>query len=163
MFARKLPIDEVERLLSEGKSQSEIARILNFSKQAVSQYVKRKNLPATTTPRHVSSFDGLRQLKRLMSPMFEELKALNDAAKKQEIDSTKRKDLNLQRLKFLAEGRKQLAFALLIDEKRFSFEQIAEFQNYVIEVIGELDAETRDKIISKLRAGRTLKRLTEPG
>ena len=164
IFTKRLPSAEVDRLLGEGKSQSEVARILGFSKQAISFYVQRKrNLPAKVSSQPVSNIDGLQRLKRLMAPVFEEIRILNGEIKKQDISSDTRQALNFQRLKYLGEGRKLLALALDIDEKRFGFEEVLKFQNFVLEVIGEVDEDARQEIIAKLRGGKSLRRLVSEG
>lgn len=164
MFKHRLPAEQVDKLLAEGKSQSEVGRILGFSKQAVSFFVQRKrNLPAKASPKQISNFEGLQRLKRLMSPVFEEIKTLNSEIKKQDITSDTRQGLNFQRLKYLSEGRKQLELALLIDEKRFGFEEVLKFQNFVLETIGEVDEDARQEIIAKLRGGKSLRRLVSEG
>ena len=128
MFNRKLPMPEVERLLAEGKSMSQAARELGFSKQAVSKALKKRReseggLVPAKGPKGVSDFEGLRQLKKIMSPVFEEIKTLNSEIKKmqaEKIKSEDRKNLNFQRLKYVAEGRKQPAQPLGVP-KRNSF------------------------------------------
>jgi len=162
-------MDEVDRLMGEGKSISEAARLLGFSKQAVSKALQKRKgaserVPVKAGPKAVSEFEGLRRLKRLMDPVFQEIKFLNSEIEKlkdEQVKGEDRKNLNFQRLKYVAEGRKQLALALLIDEKRFSFEEVLKFQNFVLETIGEIDENIRDEILNKLRGERALRRVLE--
>ncbi len=168
MFEKRLPMSEVDRLINEeGKSISATARILGFSKQAVSQALQKRKKGSERVPakftgaKTVSDFEGLRMLKRVMSPVFGEIKFLNfeiGKLKDEEVKGEDRKNLNFQRLKYIAEGRKQLALALLIDEKRFAFEEVLKFQNFVLEKIGEIDETARDEILERLRGGRALRR-----
>ena len=167
-------MDEVDRLMGEGKSMSETARILGFSKQAVSAALKKrregsevsKRVPVKSSSHAVSDFEGLKRLRRLMEPVFQEIRFLNSEIEKlkdEEVKGDDRKNLNFQRLKYVAEGRKQLALALLIDEKRFAFEEVLKFQNFVLEQIGEVDESLRDEILERLRGGRALRRALEQG
>ena len=156
--------------MAEGKSQSEAARILGFSKQAVSKALQKRKevserVPVKSTgPKAVSDFEGLKLLKKIMSPVFDEIKVLNlkiGEMKDEQIKSDDRKNLNFQRLKYIAEGRKQLALALLIDEKRFAFEEVLKFQNFVLEKIGAVDETVRDEILNELRRGKSIRRALE--
>ena len=69
------------------------------------------------------------------------------------------RNLNFQRLKFLAEARKQLSLALQIDERRFAFEEVLKFQNFILESIGEIDEQTRDEILDRIRRGKSIKHI----
>jgi predicted transcriptional regulator len=175
MFQKKLPMDEVHRLLAEGKNQSQIARELGFSKQAVSQALQDQQkrgeagnasgslVPARIGgPKGVSDFEGLKRLKRIMSPVFDEIKLLNSEIGKMQderITSEERKHLNFQRLKYVGEARKQLQLALLIDEKRFEFSEVVKFQNFILEQIGEVDEGTRNEILDRIRRGKSIRNL----
>jgi len=176
MFQKKLPMSEVQRLLGAGKNQSQVARELGFSKQAVSKMLKLKKrregyaagtspgglVPVRPGPKGVSEFEGLKRLKKIMAPVFDEIKVLNSEIKKLQAEQVKTDDyrnLNFQRLKFIAEGRKQLALALLIDEKRFAFEEVLKFQNFILESIGAVDETTRDEILDRIRSGKSLRNI----
>ena len=156
---RRIDPLELDRLLAEGKSQSECARLLNVSKQAVSKALQRKHsggLPVKAPP-HKYSKDSLGPYKNLMSTTLGEIRYLNNAIKAAK-DET-RSSLNLERLKYIAESRKQFELAIELDEKRFAIEEVLKFRNYVIEKIGEVDEQTRDEIISNLQRGHTLRKL----
>lgn len=177
---RKLSMLELQRLLGEGKSMTEAARLLGVSKQAVSKAMKKRResssaadspgglVPVRSTgPKGVSEFEGLKRLKKIMAPVFAEIQILNSELKKlQATDKIKgedRRELNFQRLKYVAEGRKQLALALLIDEKRFAFDEVLKFQNFILEKIGEVDEQTRDEILTNIRRGKSLRNLFDKG
>ena len=155
---RRVSILEVEKLLSEGKSQSEAARILGFSKQAVSKAIQKKatqgGVPAKTPPKF--SHDGLGPFKKVMDTVLSEIRYLNTEIKTTQGED--REKLNIQRLKYCSEARKEFELALLIDEKRFNIEEVLKFRDFVLEKIGETDEETRDAIIEGLRRGRALRR-----
>jgi transcriptional regulator with XRE-family HTH domain len=162
---RKVQILDVERLIAEGKSQSEIARTLGVSKQAISQCLERKRqvgeggVPAKIKPKF--SRDGLGPFKRVMDTVLSEVRYLNAEVKKAEGEVRER--LNIQRLKYCAEARKEFELALLIDEKRFNIEESLRFTDFVVEIIGECDEETQNKIIGGLRRGRALRRAVTQG
>jgi len=168
MFEKRLSLIEVDQLMEDGKSMSAVARELGFSKQAVSAALKKRREKSgelqviKSSPKAVSDFEGLRRLKKLMDPVFHEIKFLNSEIDKligEEVKGDDRKNLNFQRLKYVAEGRKQLALALLIDEKRFSFEETLKFQNFILEEIGKIDETTRDQILEGIRRGKSIRNL----
>ncbi len=173
LFTRKIDPVELDRLLAENVSFSEAARRMGFSKQAVSQHMQqRKKLegriknPPANNPQ--SEFEGAKILKKVISIVTKELSYLDNQLKEaRETGETNKTDgqlqasLNFQRLKYLAEARKQIALVLEIDKERFSIEEVLKFQNFVLEKIGEIDEQTRDQIIEGLRRGKSLRRVLE--
>jgi transcriptional regulator with XRE-family HTH domain len=164
MFEHKINPIQLDQLLAENLSLSETARRMGFSKQAVSQFLQKrkkgeqgiKNPPAKTPH---SEFEGAKVLKKVISIVIKELTYLDKQIS--EASEEKRASLNFQRLKYLAEARKQIALVLEIDEKRFNIEEVLKFQNFVLEKIGEIDEQTRDQIIEGLRRGKSLRRVLE--
>ena len=161
---RRLSILEVERLLAEGKSQNAAARILGFSKQAVSKALQKRRqvtegVPAKTPPKF--SRDGLGPFKKVMDTVLSEIRYLNSEIKIAQAEE--RENLNIQRLKYYSEARKEFELALLIDEKRFNIEEVLKFRDFVLEKIGDVDEKTRDEILEGLRRGRTLRRVLTQG
>lgn len=86
-----------------------------------------------------------------------EIKHLNAKIKTAEGEDRERS--NIQQLKYCSEARKEFELALLIDEKRFNIEEVLKFRDFVLEKIGDVDEETRDKILEGLRHGRALRRV----
>ncbi len=169
MFERKINPIELDRLLTEGLSMSEAGRRMGFTKQAVSQFLQKrkqqeqgiKNPPAKSPH---SEFEGSKVLKKVMSIVTGELRYLDKKISEiTEANEEKRPSLNFQRLKYLAEARKQIALVLEIDKERFSIEEVLKFQNFVLEKIGEIDEQTRDQIIEGLRRGKSIRRVFEQG
>lgn len=155
----------LHKMLAEGKSQNQCGRELGFSKQAISKALQRERaieagLPTTAPP---PKFDphGLGAFKRLLNTVLTEIKLLNNQIKTAAGDD--RSNLNIQRLKYISEARKEFQLALEIDERRFAFEEVLKFKDFVLEEIGKVDDETKDKIIGRLRRGGALKRLLDKG
>jgi transcriptional regulator with XRE-family HTH domain len=165
LFERRINPIELDRLLGENLSLSEAARRMGFSKQAVSQFLQNrkkqeqgiKNLPANPH----TEFEGMKILNKILSTVTKELSHLDNQIN--EASEEKRSSLNFQRLKYLAEARKQIALILEIDKERFSIEEVLKFQNFVLEKIGEIDEQTRDEIIEGLRRGKSIRRVLEQG
>jgi len=164
VFEHKINPIELDKLLAENLSLSEAGRRMGFSKQAVSQFLQKrkkqeqgiKNPPAKSPQ---SEFEGTKVLKKVISIVVKELAYLGEQII--EASEEKRSSLNFQRLKYLAEARKQIALVLEIDEKRFNIEEVLKFQNFVLEKIGEIDEQTRDQIIEGLRRGKSIRRVLE--
>src|SRR5512139_3192349 len=97
MFERRLPLDRVDQLMAEGKSMSETARLLGFSKQAVSKALQKRKgaserTPVKAGPKAVSEFEGLKRLKKLMEPVFQEIRFLNSEIEKLKDEQIKGED-----------------------------------------------------------------------
>ena len=154
----------LKKMLAEGKSQNQCGRELGFSKQAISKALQRERriqegipspsaLPAKFDP------DGLGAFRRILHTTLTEIKFLNNEIKTAAGDV--RSKLNIERLKYIAEARKQFSLALDIDEKRFSIDEAARFKEFVIKTIGEQDEETKDRIIRGLRRAGSLRKLLD--
>ena len=163
---RRLSILEVERLLAEGKSQNAAARILGFSKQAVSKALQKRrqgteDVPAKTPAKF--SRDGLGPFKKVMDTVLSEIRYLTIEINKTTTQAEDRESLNMQRLKYCSESRIVFELALLIDEKRFNIEEVLKFRDFVLQKIGDVDEKTRDEILEGLRRGRALRRVLTQG
>ena len=144
----------VDNLLADGKSQAEIGRMTGFTRQAVCAHLKARDNKSLTNP---EQFKGLGPLASVIKTTLAEVKYLNDAIKAAE-ETSDREKLNNQRLKYLAEARKDFELALKIDEKRFQIDEVIKFRNFVLEAIGEADEDTRNKIVGALRQRHALER-----
>ena len=155
---RRIDLLQLDALISQGKSQSECARLLQVSKQAISQaLLRKKNMGLPTKPTPEKFDEGrLGSFRKLMGNVLSEVRFLNNALKTVPLEDRER--LNMQRLKYIAEARKEMELALEIDSRRFDIEQVIKFRDYVIQQIGECDAETKDKIIATLKRGNALRR-----
>jgi len=161
---KRIPMHTLKKMLAEGKSQNQCARELGFSKQAVSKALQKERqireglvspsaIPAKFDP------DGLGAFRRILHTTLTEIKLLDNEIKTTAGDD--RSKLNIERLKYIAEARKQFALALDIDEKRFSIDEAARFKEFVLKTIGEQDEETRERIIRGLRRAGTIRRLID--
>ena len=179
MFEKKISLPEVEKLLREGIHQSEIARQLKVSKQAISKVVQRlkqQNDQAALSVSPVvaraivgSKIDGMRQLKKINDVTIHEINLLNqkikdaDAAlreinpdeKNKNGNEQEREGLVFQRLKHIAEIRKQLGLLLDICKELYNAEENQHFQETVLDTIGEESEDVKNKIIGRLKSLRS--------
>jgi len=138
------------RLIDRQKmSQSEAARELGFSRQAVSQRLQQ--IRGRTTKAVVvkkvekivdHKLDLMAQLKKINS-------RANDLLDMAEDDSL--------RLKAMSEIRGQLRLQLEVFQALFSLQAAEEFQRIVLEVIGEVDEDARKEIVDRLNHERSIR------
>jgi predicted transcriptional regulator len=162
--ARPPKIDQkiLHRLLvSEGYSQRQAADYFAVSEAAVSKCVKKLNINLN---RHVGmerakevadyGLDVVRQLKDINHTIRQELQWATHEARREDGD---RKGLQRVIVELSSEVRKQLGFQLEVLRSLYDFQAAAEFQQEVLDAIGEVSPETRQAIIQRLTQGRTLR------
>ncbi|RJQ56448.1 MAG: DUF134 domain-containing protein [Desulfobacteraceae bacterium] len=171
----------------EGKSQSEAAKSLGVSRQAVSK--RLREIRGKTTKVIVSKkieavvdrkIDAMEQITKINDYANEildllmrwnrgdgeALQVLESQVKnkkvrvgEEEIDvqEFKFKDPRELALKAMGEIRGQLKLQLEIFQALFSLQAAEEFQNIVLEVIGEVDPDVRSEIIRRINSRRTIR------
>ena len=163
MFEKKINIIELEKLIREGKSQSEAGRLLHVSKQAVNATLKRLKQQNDRSALSVSppvakalvgsKIDGMKQLKKINDVVIHEINFLNEKIKNAQ--GEERENLDAQRLKHVAEIRKQLGLLLDICKELYNAEEVQHFQQTVLDTIGEVDENVRDEILKRLKLFRS--------
>jgi predicted transcriptional regulator len=183
MFEKKINIAELEKLIRDGNSQGQAARLIGVSKQAVSATLKRLKAQNERSALSVSEpvvkalvgskIDGMKQLKKINDTVIHEINFLNQKIKtvdalicvpaldvKIKVEKEKEREyLVFQRLKHIAEIRKELGLLLDISKELYNVEEVQRFQQTVLDTIGEVDENVRDKIIErfgKLRAPQSV-------
>jgi predicted transcriptional regulator len=171
----------------EGKSQSEVARVLGVSRQAVSHRLQEirgrttKVLVAKkieeVVDRKIDAMEQLTKINHYANEILELLMRWNRgedealqvlesqvAPKKVrigdeelEVQEVKFKDPRELALRAMAEIRGQLKLQLEIFEALFSLQAAEEFQNVVLETISEVDPKVRNEIIRRLNYKRAVR------
>ena len=159
MSRETIPISQLDKLHRQGFSVSEIASKMGFTKGAVSKALKRmdaavaRDVATRSAPQVVEQkIDAMEQLRRANDIIHGELNYLQ-----QEIHGADKKDrLALQdaQLKHVAEIRKQLGLFLDIAQTLYNAEEIARFQQIVMEEINVAAPEIRQKILKRLNDRR---------
>lgn len=157
----KIPIFQLERLVRQGLGVSEIAKELGVTKGAVSKRMKALRVAITKdftlraapkiVDRQINAMDQLRKINELIHNELDHIEANIKTASKEE-----RKELQEQRLRHVAEIRKQIALLLEIAQTLYNVEEVAKFQQAVLEEIGSVSPETREKIIERLNQRRII-------
>jgi len=166
MPKKKISLIQLERLVSEGNGVSQIARKLGVTKGAVSKAIKRLNIAVTkdvalrTAPKIADKkIDAMTQLTKVNDLIHSELNYIQTTI--QTTSGTERKELQAQQLKHVAEVRKQLGLLLNIAEALYNAEEVAAFQQIVLEEIGNAEPEVRDRILHRLNERRAIRSTLE--
>jgi predicted transcriptional regulator len=171
----------------EGVSQAEAARRLGVSRQAVSRRLQElrgrtTRVVAAKKIRQVveDKINVLEQLRRvnghankMLDTLIrwqngdpEALRVLESQIKRvtfgeggesQEVVEVRMKDPRELALRCMAEIREQLELQMRIFETLYSLKSAEEFQNEVIDAIGEVEPSVRQRIIDNLNKARTLR------
>ena len=161
MGQQKIPLFQLERLVSEGNGVSEIARKLGVTKGAVSKRLKSlkvaiaKDVTLRSAPQIVDrQINAMDQLTRINTLINNELDYIEENIK--DARGGKRKELQEQRLKHVSEIRKQLSLLLEITQALYSTEEVAAFQQIVLEEIGYAEPSVRARIMQRLNERRAV-------
>ena len=162
MAKAKISLFQLERLVTEGNGVSEIARKLGVSKGAVSKRLKdlrigiAKDVVLRSAPQIVDrQLNAMDQLKRVNGLINNELDYIEKNI--ETATGEQRKEFQEQRLKHVAEVRKQLGLLLDIAQALYNAEEVAAFQQSVLEEIGHAAPEVRDRILQRLNERQAIR------
>ncbi len=162
MGKAKIPIIELDRLVREGNGVSQIAKKLGVTKGSVSKRLKNlrvgisKDVVLRSAPKIVDrQLNAMDQLKRINELINNELSYIEKNI--QTATGEQRRELQEQRLKHVAEIRKQLGLLLDIAQALYNAEEVAAFQQSVLEEIGNVSTEVRDTIVERLNKRRAIR------
>ena len=162
MGRKKVSFIQLDQLVRSGKSVSEIARELKVTKGCVSKALKRLNVAITkdvalrAAPEIVDhQIDAMKQLKKINNVVNSELDYIERNI--QTATGEDRRDFQKQRLDHVAEIRKQVNLLLDITRTLFDAEEVAAFQQIILEEIGRAAPEVQDRIVTRLNARRAIR------
>jgi hypothetical protein len=180
-------IDRVKlsQLLRAGKSGKELAQVFGVSEGAISKAKKELNISVVknvalenahkVVDKNLNAVEQLQKINAYANELLDLLmrwnRGDNDALQilesqvrkvrvrgsDEEVTDYRFKDPRELALKAMAEIRGQLSLQLDIFKTLYDVEAIAEFQKEVLEAIGEVDANTRNRIIERLKAAGALR------
>jgi hypothetical protein len=151
-------VDKVKlsEMLRSGKSGKECAEYFSVSEAAISQNRKELNISVVKSvalesahrvvDKHLNAVDQLRNINLKANALLEL------AIKAKDHGTT---------LKAMAEIRGQLNLQLEIFKTLYDLEAVAEFQRTVLETIGEVAPDVRERIIRGLKESRSLRQSVE--
>jgi DNA-binding Lrp family transcriptional regulator len=166
MPRQKIPLIELERLVREGNGVSEIARKLKVSKGAVSKRLKAlkvsitKDVTLRSAPKLVdNSINAMVQLRKINDLINRELDHIEQEIEK--ATGSERQLLQDQRLKHVAEVRKQLSLVLDIAQALYNLDEVKAFQEEVLAAIGGAAPEVRASILRNLQERQAIRSTLE--
>ena len=162
MSKTKVSLIQLDQLIREGYGVSEIAKKLGVSKGCISKRVKALKVgvckdvvlrsASEIVDRQIDAMDQLRKINGLING---ELDYIEQNIKNATGES--RRELQEQRLKHVAEIRKQLSLLLEIAQALYNAEEVRAFQEAVLTEIGNVSNEVRDAIIERLNKRRAVR------
>jgi len=140
-----LKIDRVKlnQMLRAGKPQREIAQVFGVTESAISKAKKELHI---TVIKNVAMESAGRVVDKSLNAV-DQLQKINTEANQllDELEQTPE-----LKLKIMSEIRAQLKLQLEIFQSLFELKAVEEFQQEVLEVIGDLNPDARDRIIRGL-------------
>jgi len=185
----KFSDSKLKQLVSEGLTNTQIAKKLGVTPSAITQRLKalklavnkevalaragevvRKELDAVEQLQKINGYANelLDLLMRWNRGENEALQILESQARtvkvrgqEEEITEYRFKDPRELALKAMQEIRGQLKLQLEIFQALYDMQAVAEFQKEVLEIIGNVSPETRDEIIYRLKEKRAIRSTLE--
>ena len=180
-------IDRVKltQLLRSGKSGKEVAQVFGVTEGAISKARKELNISVVknvalenahkVVDKNLNAVEQLQKINDYANELLDLLmrwnrgdsEALADPrvtgeegrvrGSEEEVTDYRFKDPRELALKAMAEIRGQLSLQLDIFKTLYDVEAIAQFQHEVLEAIGDVDANTRNRIIARLKTSGSLR------
>ena len=146
-------IDRVKlnQMLKDGKPQREIAQVFGVTESAISKAKKELN---HCVVKNVALENAHNIVSRELDTVGQ-LYKINEQANRLLDELEGKPDL---KLKIMAEIRGQLRLQLEIFQALYDMKAVQEFQTEVLQTIGEIDRNVRDKIIDNLNQRRAIRR-----
>lgn len=187
MSTGKIDKIKLSEMLRSGKSGNECAHYFGVTKGAISQARKElniaviKNVALESAPAVVEkNLNAVQQLQKIndyanelldllmrwnrgdneaLQILESQVRKVNIGTRKDPewIEEYKMKDPRELALKAMAEIRGQLGLQLDIFKTLYDVQAVAEFQKEVLNAIGEVSPDVRERIINRLKEGRALR------
>ena len=158
---RKIDLQQLKMLSNKGLSGAEIAKTLGVSPGAVSKNLKSLKLAISqdvilreAKKINDKQLNAMSRLEKMSEDVDHELEAINKEL--EETPKGGKTELRELKIKFNAEGRKQINSHVDLAKMVYDIGEVRKFQETVIEVIGEVDGEIRNEILKRLKERRAL-------
>jgi len=176
---------KLKQLVNDGLNCTQIAKRLGVTKGAISQRLKALNLAASKEVALVRAAEVVRkelntveQLQKIndyaneildllmrwnrgdeeaLQILESQVRTVKVKGQEEEVTEYRFKDPRELALKAMQEIRGQLKLQLEIFQALYDIQAVAEFQKEVLETIGNVSPETRDKIIYRLKEKRAIR------
>lgn len=171
-------IDEKKlfELIKEGRSQAYMSRYFGCSPAAITQKINKLQKAVITevapvaghiVAREIRTIDQLCKINRTANALLDSLEVevetseLDPITGETQVKKTKTIDRPDIALKAMAEIRSQLKFQMEIFQALTDVRAVKEFQDTVLEVIGQVDPALRDKVVQALVGKNALRSALE--
>ncbi len=165
MTLGKIDKIKLNRMFQAGKTQRECAKVFGVSEAAISQVKKELNLNVIKSvalenahkvvTKNLNSIEQLQKINDQANSLLDRAMMVvrgESVADPQTSEATQ--DIALKAMK---EIRGQLSLQLDIFKTLYDVEAIAQFQQEVLSIIGEVNEDVRDRIIQRLKEGGALR------
>ncbi len=161
MGCKKISNVELEQMVRRGLGVTEISKQMKVTKGAVSRRLKslKIGIAKDLTLRSASNIvnheiDCMAQLRKVNDSINRELDFIEGTI--QGALGEEREKLQKQRLEHISEIRKEISLFVDISLSLFSTMEVARFQQIVIQEIGNVSPETKDRILHALNQRRLI-------
>jgi len=167
-MARKRKVDplELDTLLKQGLTMEAIGERFGVGKGTICKNVKalvsaksQDLVLRAATKVNNQQLNASKRLERISGAIEGELSYIQKTIKKS--SGEERRGWEDSLIKHCAEIRKQLGLQLEIFSTLWNAEQTQDFQETVLEVLGEIDESVREKVIKRLRERRSYRSAVE--
>jgi len=176
---------KLNRLLTAGKTQREVAQVMGVTEGAISKARKELNIAVVknvalenahkVVERNLDTIEQLQKINSYANELLDllmrwnrgdegALQILESQVKKvrvkgteEEVTEYKFKDPRELAIKAMAEIRGQLSLQLDIFKTLYDVQAVADFQQDVLNAIGEVSTDVRNRIVQKLKERRALR------
>ena len=169
MPTRKISDDKLFQLIKDGNSPAEIARKMGVTKGAVSKRLKTLNMAITKDVtfrkvdkiirKEINAVDQLQKINEHANELLERAMRVIRGEETSQYDM--QRDPREVALKAMQEIRGQLKLQLDIFQVLYDMRAVAEFQQEVLEAIGDASPEVREKIIRNLQERKAVRSTLE--
>lgn len=161
-MAKIINDNKLLQLIRDGNSPAEAARKLGVTRGSVSKRLKALRIGVTkdVALRSASKFvdkslDAMQQLRKINALIDGELDHIQEQIEGKK--GEERRLLQEQRLRHVAELRKQIGLLLEVCTTLYNVDEVKAFQEEVLKVIGEAAPEVRSAILQRLNERRALR------
>jgi DNA-binding Lrp family transcriptional regulator len=157
---RKVDLIKIQKLKDAGMSVTDIAKKMDVSKAAISKGFKKLGLSGSqdvilraATQINTSKINAMAKLERIAKGIEDELTYVEKTMKT--TSNAERREWEKTHIGYNAEVRKQLSLLLEISQALYRIEEVDAFKKIVLEELGKIAPEVRDKVLSALKARRS--------
>ena len=168
---KKLRIDEIDELLREGLTGSQIAKQLNVTQGYISQVKKQLQATRAThlqlerageiTNKHINAADAIldlhRAAKKILNKLLLKIDGKDDHPDLAGFKFEGKKDVTEVAQRYMQEIRSQIDLSMRIYRQLYDMKTVADFQDAVLKAIGRASPEVKEEVIKELKKARAMR------